>query len=205
MSEVNILVNTVKEDFDNFLELEGNSRIFFSGRFGIGKTYFLNSFFDINSEKYEVFHLYPVNYQINSNEDILNLIKYDILIELLNKDSEILQSNTVEGVKDNALLLYSWAKENVSLNNILQSTLSAGKSALSLSGDPVSSIIGKLGRPLVELLKFDQNYQVFKKDYKKGEKGIAEKFIHEIESKKIHESDYFSDLLKRKVVLKKGS
>ena len=111
MADIKIITDTVKNDFEAFLNIEENSRIFFSGKFGIGKTYFLNEFFDSKSNKYEVFHLYPVNYQISSNEDILDLIKYDILVELLKKNKDIFQGNVVDGVKDSALLFYSWCKD----------------------------------------------------------------------------------------------
>lgn len=70
--------------YDFFEHLTLNDRILFSGAFGIGKTFFLREFFKINEikEKYNVFHLYPVNYQIANNEDIFELIKYDILYHL---------------------------------------------------------------------------------------------------------------------------
>ena len=32
--------------FEEHLNIQGNSRIIFSGKFGIGKTYFLNEFFE---------------------------------------------------------------------------------------------------------------------------------------------------------------
>jgi hypothetical protein len=69
-------------DFEE--HLKSNKRILFSGKFGIGKTFFLKEFFQIPEikEKYNVFHLFPVNYQIATNEDIFELIKYDILYYL---------------------------------------------------------------------------------------------------------------------------
>lgn len=193
MTEIKITTNTVKNDFDAFLNIENNSRIFFSGKFGIGKTYFLNEFFDSKSDKYEVFHLYPVNYQISSNEDILDLIKYDILVELLKKNKDIFQDNSVDGVKDSVLLFYSWCKQNFSLNSVLQSTLSFGELAL-----------GKLGRPLKDLLEIDKKFQEFKKEYKAGEKGLVEKHTKAIEEKIISETDYLSHLLKEKLVQQKS-
>lgn len=78
------------DNFKNHFELEGNDRIIFSGRYGIGKTYFLDNFFSNNriNEKYYPVHLFPINYSLGSNEDIFKLIKYDILISLLS-DSEL--------------------------------------------------------------------------------------------------------------------
>ncbi|MBN2615966.1 MAG: hypothetical protein JXR71_09765 [Bacteroidales bacterium] len=54
----------------------------FSSKFGNGKTTFLKNFFESNPD-YNAIHLYPVNYSVARNEDIFELIKYDILFELL--------------------------------------------------------------------------------------------------------------------------
>ena len=74
--------------FTNHIEITNNTRIFFSGIFGIGKTYFLKEFFEKNNDTYESIVLRPVNYSIASNEDIINYIKYDIAFELLGKNIE---------------------------------------------------------------------------------------------------------------------
>jgi DNA polymerase III delta prime subunit len=74
-------------EFSKHLSDPENARILFSGKFGIGKTTFINQFFEDNPE-YVKIHLYPVNYSIASNEDIIDLIKYDILMELINTGIE---------------------------------------------------------------------------------------------------------------------
>lgn len=74
-----------KKQFSAHLELSHNHRIIFSGGFGTGKTYFLDKLFE-NHPKYEAIHIYPVNYSVASNEDIFELIKYDILFKLLEKE-----------------------------------------------------------------------------------------------------------------------
>src|SRR6266487_4791162 len=68
--------------FQDFLSLDGNARIIFSAPFGSGKTYFLRKFFR-NSTDYVALHLYPTNYSVSKNEDIFELIKFDILYEIL--------------------------------------------------------------------------------------------------------------------------
>ncbi len=73
-----------KQQFEAHLSLEKNHRIIFSGGFGTGKTYFLDKFFK-DHPKYEAIHIYPVNYSVASNEDIFELIKYDIFFKLLEK------------------------------------------------------------------------------------------------------------------------
>ena len=69
--------------FAQHLNEKGNHRILFSSPFGTGKTTFLKEFFKGKEEKYKVFHLYPVNYQVADNKDIFELLKFDILTELI--------------------------------------------------------------------------------------------------------------------------
>ncbi|MDD5023412.1 MAG: P-loop NTPase fold protein [Candidatus ainarchaeum sp.] len=203
MTDIKIPINTVKDDFNSFLNIERNSRVFFSGKFGIGKTYFLKDFFDSHPDQYEVFHLYPVSYQINSNEDIIELLKYDILIELLKKNKNIFETKAVNGIKESSLLFYSWCKENYSFNKLLRSVISVGEISSSLSLNPIITFLGKLGRPLKDILKIDEEFQKFKEEYKNGEKGLIEKYSEGIKSKVISETDYISHLLKEKILQQK--
>jgi len=71
--------------FKKHINIVNNDRIFFSGKFGTGKTTFLNDFFKEHTDEYDCYHLFPVNYQINKNEDIVELLKYDILVEILKR------------------------------------------------------------------------------------------------------------------------
>jgi len=84
MEEKDKLIDTSnhRDEFKEHLDLEQNDRIIFSAKFGDGKTTFLKEFFKSNSE-YNAIHIYPINYAIASNEDIFELIKYDILFELI--------------------------------------------------------------------------------------------------------------------------
>lgn len=88
MDTFDIPVDNMLEEFESHLS-DGNNentRILFSGPFGSGKTFFLKRFFKEHQNKYRAFHLYPVNYQISSNQDILKLLKYDILLKLIEHD-----------------------------------------------------------------------------------------------------------------------
>jgi hypothetical protein len=61
------------------LKEASNQRIIVSGVFGIGKTTFLKHFSQKFKDEFISIHLFPVNYSIAKNEDIFELIKYDIL------------------------------------------------------------------------------------------------------------------------------
>lgn len=77
-------VTSPKKDFFDYISLIGNERVIFSGVFGSGKTYFLNDFFKgTYQESFISFHLYPTNYSVSKNEDIFELIKYDLLYQIL--------------------------------------------------------------------------------------------------------------------------
>lgn len=79
-----------RKEFIKHLKAPNNDRILFSGKFGIGKTSFLRNFFNEENQtknhpdvQYVPIHLFPVNYSVSSNEDIVKYLKYDIIIELV--------------------------------------------------------------------------------------------------------------------------
>lgn len=80
MSEISI--DEVSKNFEKHLNIQGNFRIIFSGKFGIGKTFFLKKYFEERKNMYNTFLLSPVNYVVSSNEDIFELIKADIIKDL---------------------------------------------------------------------------------------------------------------------------
>ncbi|AXY72554.1 hypothetical protein D3H65_00545 [Paraflavitalea soli] len=84
------------KEFTTHLQKEENERILFSGKYGIGKTSFLTDFFskDDVGKQYDVYHLFPVNYSIASNEDIIQYIKHDIILQLLEKGKTIDEQST---------------------------------------------------------------------------------------------------------------
>lgn len=74
------------ERFQKFMLEEGNHNIIFSGKFGMGKSYFLNQFFNNKfRDKYVGLFITPVNYSVANNEDIFEYIKVDILMQLMEK------------------------------------------------------------------------------------------------------------------------
>jgi hypothetical protein len=67
--------------------LDNSSKVFFSGAYGMGKTTYLQNRFNKEEgdlrQEYIAFHLFPVNYVVADNKDIFELIKYDLLYQLL--------------------------------------------------------------------------------------------------------------------------
>lgn len=74
----------ISEKFEDHFNIQNNTNIFLSGRFGSGKTTFIDSFF-LERAKHNVIKLSPVNYSVATNEDIFELLKVDIIIHLLRK------------------------------------------------------------------------------------------------------------------------
>lgn len=79
--EKNIPIDKQLLDFKNHLSY--NDRIIFSAQFGDGKSFFLKNFFTKYRKDYEVIQFFPVNYQVENNKDVFQLMKKDILIHLL--------------------------------------------------------------------------------------------------------------------------
>ena len=71
--------------FEN--HLLSHDRVILSAKFGDGKTFFLNKFKEKCKEEenspFEFITLYPVNYQVLENKDIFELIKHDVLLQML--------------------------------------------------------------------------------------------------------------------------
>lgn len=82
----NGLIPISNQVVDFFHHLETHPRTILSAKFGDGKSYFLHH---VNEEPcdyegaYEFLTIYPVNYQVAENRDIFELIKRDILVQLL--------------------------------------------------------------------------------------------------------------------------
>lgn len=184
---IKIKIEGLFPKFESHLKTENNTRILFSGKYGIGKTYFLNDFFKNKKEDYEAFHLFPVNYQITSNENIIEFLKYDILVELLKKNKNIIQKNDYNNLIDLQLLLYLWGKDNF---------VEVIKTGVSL--------IPKLGRPLKDVIGLIENFLKFKKNIEAGDQGFIDTFLNKIKKKNISETDPISELLKQKIEKQKN-
>lgn len=130
MSEISI--DSVSERFQQHLDIENNFRIIFSGKYGIGKTFFLNNFFDKRHDKYNKIVLSPVNYAISSNENIFELIKADILkdlfltgkIDLTKLSNDTLLQKISKYIENNPLTIPHFLLKNLSkLNPLIETPL----------------------------------------------------------------------------------
>ena len=196
-----ISIDVPKTKFEEFLR-EDNKRIFFSGQFGIGKTFFLQKFFEERASEYDVYHLFPVNYQISSNENIVEFLKYDILVELLKKYPQAFEAENVKGVKGNFKIFAAFWKDHGLGNRLPESAIDT----LLAAPDPFSQALGRLGRSLGTLFKLKKEFEEFKREYFSGDRGTIDKYLDAIESENsLVTTDYISHLLGEMIESSKGN
>lgn len=71
------------KEFYHHLSAANVDRTIFSAKFGDGKTEFLHQFKKEYRNEYTFYTLYPVNYQIAPNEQVMEYIKRDLLFQLI--------------------------------------------------------------------------------------------------------------------------
>ena len=82
---------SVEEEIASFKRyFDKNNRCILSAQFGEGKSCFLNEFVHSQSNEYDFITIYPTNYQICDNRDILEYIKRDILFGLIALNNKII-------------------------------------------------------------------------------------------------------------------
>lgn len=169
------------EDFQKHLGLKDNYRIIFSGIFGIGKTTYIKDFFGNteNKEKYEAIHLFPVNYSVASNEDIFELVKFDILFQLLTKEVSFKKIDI-----PNDLTLIQFAKNNFA--NLITPFLNF-----------IPVIGGSISKVSEELIELKEKYESFHKEIQGDEIERANKFLNSFTNLKgsIYEEDFYTSLI----------
>lgn len=97
-TDFNIPIDDVISDF--LVHLKSHERTILSAKFGDGKSFFLNSLMNNEEIKKDFIFLvlHPVNYQVVENKDIFELIKRDLLFQLVNNkiyDPQYEITNTV--------------------------------------------------------------------------------------------------------------
>jgi len=178
MENFRINNDKIYEKFLAHLKMPDNKRILLSGRFGIGKTYFIQGFFE-NHGEYEPTFITPVNYQVANNEDIFGLIKYDILLEFLSKG--IIDT---EGVQVDEFLSLQFYIQNRSSDLILD--------LLSLF-----SKLGKANQLIKDLNNFIQDFKKYSKTINESQLDIVSRYAELVEDTEgsIYECDFLTKLI----------
>ncbi len=175
--------------FKSFLK-EDNKRIFFSAGYGLGKTYFLQKFFEKNHGVYDTYHLFPVRYHISGNEDIIKLLKYDIFVEACKKYEDTPKNN-----KSIAKKIYDAIKKIIEDGKLPMALLSSAGDMISIAcgGFPAMSLLGRS----IEAIK---PVYAFSEALSKCFCGVPdEKNIEKYKASDITASDEFSVLVQNMV------
>lgn len=171
--------------FQRHFEEDDNTKILFSAPFGQGKTTFLKEFFRLENEgkgNYEVFHLFPVNYAVASNEDIFRLIKTEILVKLLGNP-------TIEFKKENFSYLQTLPQFALQKAHKLMSPF---LKALPLVGESAFGIYKKLE-------DLTENYFVEHDQRQVDDRKTAKEFIQDAyeDEGSIFEDNFYSQLIRQ--------
>lgn len=182
-SNIKIPIDDAITDFKN--HLLSHPRTILSAKYGDGKTYFLSKFVNSLSVK-EAFcflTLYPINYQVLPNKDIFELIKRDLLIQMIS----------------NGMLETYEIPDNVALSFYLQNQFSTVSEALLPflqildTPSPVAKglMIGLSGLKMLQTLK--NKYREWKGQFDEAEK--IEDYIIKSGSM-IYENDAITEIIR---------
>ncbi|NII83597.1 P-loop NTPase fold protein [Pedobacter sp. SG908] len=182
---MNILIDnsTVKSDFDKHLKQYNNKRILFTASFGSGKSFFLTEYFKENEDFLDI-TLYPVDYSVSSNEDIFEIIKYDIIDSLFEKYSKLLELQINDF--SNLLIAQSFLTNRIDLMPLV-------KSIMKNSSIDAEQILGVL-----EASKnIASQFHDYKKELSVDERSLLLSYMEGFENKKgsIRENDDITILI----------
>lgn len=179
MVPVDVSINAFRK------HLSSHPRTILSAKYGDGKSYFLQKVAEDEKiqEQFIFLTLYPVNYQVVSNEDIFELIKYDLIVQLYANGF----LDDIEGLSDSILLYWF---------------LITHQKDLVLFFANVASKIGCLPKKLVKLLdptsELVSQWQEFKKKHKEGYPAVEE-LIGKIETHYLYEADLVNSFIRKAI------
>lgn len=172
--KIKISNDSILVEFKEHLDLEINERILFTAPFGAGKSTFIDDFKNTYPKDYRFIRLYPVNYAVSVNEDIFELIKFDILYELMaHHNAEI---NLIKEDFDFWLRMYMFMQNKTDLMPLFLLILSQHEKI----GKSAAVFIGALDKILKPLKK---GFKEYSEEIKKDELNDISKFLESFKKK----------------------
>ena len=164
--------------------LDSHPRTILSAKFGDGKTFFLSKFIKEKKKRFVSIVIHPVNYQVMDNKDIFDLIKRDILFQILKE--KIIENDYV--LTDSQMVALFIQNNGLSVAEMFLPYLST------LGSDEIvtNAVVG--GITTMQLFKkLKDKYKEFKK---KGTiDGKITSFVDEVENCLIYENDIISRII----------
>lgn len=190
MSKFYVPIDAAIVDFSK--HLNANPRIILSSKFGDGKSFFLQKMKEEQGlkNKYEFLTIYPVNYQVVGNQDIFELIKRDILFQLM-----------LHGMISNSVILkeseaFSWF---VYMNGkSLVSDLLPYIAELGLEPEESATVLSAMkGLKLFKSVK--EKFEKFKIDQLQTDDERIEAFLKRTDSRFIYECDVITQIIQKAI------
>lgn len=166
-------------------------RTILSAKYGDGKSFFLNAFEKDKAvkRKFQFITIYPVNYQVLENQDIFDVIKYDILLQMGLND---MLDETVD-ISDREAFLYLMKTKGLDL------TESLFEVAGSIEGAQKVKAIGKIGAVLTKVVQKIINAVKEYKEYKEGDLGVLSKYVDKIDELPTYEEDLVTKIIQNNI------
>lgn len=188
MEDFIIPIDNHISDFIN--HLVANPRTILSSKFGDGKSYFLNSVkSNQQDDMFKFLTIYPVNYQIASNEDIFQLIKRDIFFQLMLNN----MLPTAFTFPNKSTTFWFFIKNEF---KSLAADLIPYLAEINLSPEQTTSVLTMLkGHKLFSSIK--KKFEVFKQTVDKDK--IIDDFLAEVDTTFIYEEDIITYIIKEAI------
>ena len=186
------------EDFYHHLNEATIDRTIFSARFGDGKTEFLKQFKEKYQNEYDFYTLYPVNYQIAPNEQIMEYIKRDLLFQL------ILNNKIEQGIEIPDSIAFQWYLCNNSFD-IIRECMKFAPSLIGTMSQYQEVLVGVT--VLAEtIIKQYQKFKDYEKEINNDESKKALDFVGKFNNEVggIYELDPISWLIAKSITDEKG-
>lgn len=190
MSEFYVPIDGAIGDFAK--HINANPRTILSSKFGDGKSFFLQKMKENEGLKgmYEFLTIYPVNYQVVGNKDIFELIKRDVLFQLMLHD--MISGNVV--LKESEV--FSWF---VYMNGkSLVADLLPYVAELGLEPDECTKVLTAMkGLKLFKGIK--EKFENFKKEQMESDDDRIDAFLNKADANYIYECDVITQIIQKAI------
>ena len=184
-SDFYVPVESAIQEFSEHLMC--HPRTILSAKYGDGKSFFLDAFVKDKAVKkrFKFITIYPVNYQVLENQDVFDVIKYDILLQMGLND--MLDESVDISARD--AFLFCMKTQGLDLTESLFNV------AGSIEGAPKVKAIGKIGSALTKVVQKIKEAVAEYKEYKAGDLGVLDKYVEKIDKLPAYEEDSVTKII----------
>lgn len=190
MSEFYVPIDGAIKDFAR--HINANPRTILSSKFGDGKSFFLQKIKDDEGlkDEYEFLTIYPVNYQVVGNKDIFELIKRDILFQLMLHD---MISGNVVLKESEAFSWFVYMKGKSLVAELLPYVAELG-----LEPDECAKVLTAMkGLKLFKGIK--EKFEKFKKEHLESDDDKIDAFLDKADASFIYECDVITQIIQKAI------